>query len=173
MNVKVLKPDQPCDTLMKTYAYATCKSPQSWGKWHHRFSHIGYEGLKYLLDKELVDGLQVDKTSSKPDCQACMEAKQSIQSFPKKAECWSNKNRQLIHIDLSGKFPIVSINGSQYFINFIDDKSQMITVEGLKHKNKATQKVKDYFNTPSNFRMTFQVVRFDKGGEFISKKLSS
>jgi len=173
MNIKVLKLDQPCDTSMKTYAYATRKSLQSWETWHHRFSHIGYEGLKYLLDKELVDGLQVDETSSKPDCQACTEAKQSIQPFTKKAKHWSDKNGQLTHIDLSGKFPIVSIDGSHYFINFIDDKSWMVTVEGLKNKNEATQKVKDYLTHLQTHRMTSQAVRFDEGREFISKELSS
>ena len=173
MNIKVLKLDQPCDTSTKTYAYTTCESPQSWETWHHQFSHIGYEGLKYLLDKELVDGLQVDETSSKPNCQACMEAKQSIQPFLKKAEHRSNKNRQLTHIDLLGKFPVVSIDGSHYFINFIDDKSQMVTVEGLKNKNKATQKVKDYLTHLQTHRMTPQAVCFNEGREFISKELSS
>jgi len=85
--------------------------------------YIGYEGLKYLLDKELVDGLQVDETSSKPDCQACTEAKQSIRLFFKKTKHRSDKNRQLTYIDLSGKFSVISIDGSQYFINFVDDKS--------------------------------------------------
>jgi len=173
MNVKVLKPDQPCDTSIKTYAYTTHKSPQSWEIWHRQFGHISYEGLKYLLDKELVDGLQVDEMSSKPNYQACTEAKQSIRPFFKKAKHWSDKNGQLTYIDSLRKFPVVSIDGSQYFINFVDDKSQIVTIEGLKHKNEATQKVKDYLTHLQTHGMTPQAVCFNEGGEFISKELSS
>ena len=40
--------------------------------------------------------------------------------------------------------PITSVEDYSYFINFTNDKAQWATVEGLKQKNEATQKVKDY-----------------------------
>ena len=173
MDIKVLKPGKSCATSTTSFAYTSSESPQSWETWHRRFGHIGYDGIQHLLDRGLVDGLQIDVTSPKPDCQACTESKQFVKPFPRKAKHRSDKNGQLTHIDLSGKFPVTSIDGSQYFINFVDDKSRMVTVEGLKHKHEATQKVKNYITYLQTHGMTPQTVRFDEGGEFISKELSS
>jgi len=45
----------------------------------------------------------------------------------------------------------------------------MVTVEGLKNKNEATQKMKDHLTHLQTHRMTPQAVHFDEGGEFILK----
>jgi hypothetical protein len=39
-----------------------------------------------MLDKNLVYGFQVNKNMSKPDCQACTEAKQTIKPFGDNSE---------------------------------------------------------------------------------------
>ena len=114
--------------------------------WHLQYGHIGYSGLQKIVDKKLVNGLEVDETSPKPDCEACTEAKMHVSTFPKKAENQATKNSQRTHVDLWGKMPIISIEGYSYFINFTNDKVQWATVEGLKQKNEVTQKVKDYIS---------------------------
>ena len=64
----------------------------TWDQWHRRYGHISISALQ-LLDKEnLVKGLAIDQSliPSKM-CDACIEAKQAHQPFPKEA-----KNRSQI-----------------------------------------------------------------------------
>ena len=56
-------------------AFNTTSSSQTWETWHRHFGHVGYSGIKKLLDNQLVDGLQIDTNSPKPDCVACTDVK--------------------------------------------------------------------------------------------------
>ena len=71
---------------------------QSWETWHKCFGHIGYTGLQYMLDSNLVNGFTVDKNSPKPDCIACTEAKQSVEAFDHHSDR-GTEPEDLIHID--------------------------------------------------------------------------
>ena len=58
----------------------------------------------------------------KPDCVACMQAKQHEELFNKTA----NKRvepGELTHIDLWGKYALCSLQGNQYYIVFVDNAS--------------------------------------------------
>ena len=122
---------------------ASIETPKSWEIWHQRFGHISYKGLQQLLDENLVEGLAVDTQSPKPDCTACTEAKQSEKPFSV-STCCTTRPGELTHIDVWGKYDVVSINGHQYFVLMVDDVMCYITVEFLKTKDQAAQKVKDY-----------------------------
>ena len=65
------------------HTYQTTEPVQNWETWHKHYGHISYSGLQKLLDKYMVEGLTVDKTSPKPDCEACIQAKQTIEPFNK------------------------------------------------------------------------------------------
>src|ERR1700724_1051277 len=99
MNVQV-RNDQCMQSSSKHTSYIAQATPKSWETWHRRFGHISYSGLQELLTQKLVNGFDIDETSSQPDCQACTEAKQSIPSFPKKAEHRAEKLEELTHIDV-------------------------------------------------------------------------
>src|ERR1700676_4201279 len=140
MNVRV-KP--PTLTSESSQTFAGMESAQSWETWHKRYGHIGYSGLQKLLDNNMVEGLEIDTNTPKPDCVACTEAKQNVEPFPKV----NNRNSQtgdLTHIDLWGKYTIRSVNGNQYYIVLVDDAQQYIPVEFLKEKNQAPQAVMNY-----------------------------
>ena len=64
----------------------------TWDQWHRRYGHISISALQ-LLDKEnLVKGLAINQSSIPSKmCDACIEAKQAHQPFPKEA-----KNRSQI-----------------------------------------------------------------------------
>ena len=51
---------------------------------------------------------------------------------------------RVTRIDLWGKYAVHSIHGNQYYILFVDDYSQYVTVNFLKSKTQATQNVCDY-----------------------------
>ncbi|KAF8060187.1 hypothetical protein FPV67DRAFT_1363293, partial [Lyophyllum atratum] len=88
---------------------------------HRRFGHVGYSGLKRMLDGHLVDGFNVDERTPKPDCKACTESKQSVNPFPPTAKHRATTPGEITHIDLWGKCQTTSIHGNQYYLSFVDD----------------------------------------------------
>jgi hypothetical protein len=115
----------------------------SWETWHKCFGHVGYSGLQKLPDNKMVDGLNVDENTDKPDCIACTEAKQHIESFPKMTSRQTEPG-DLTHIGLWGKYAIKSIHGNQYYLLFVDNAKRFITAECLKEKSDAAQGVINY-----------------------------
>lgn len=107
--------------------FHTREPTQSWQTWHRRFGHISYSGLQKLPDNWMVDSLTIDLNMSKPVCEACVQAKQTIEPFNQTSQCIT-KPGDLTHIDLWGKYKIISINKNQYYILFVDDASRYVTV---------------------------------------------
>src|SRR6202453_3692744 len=143
---------------------------QRWEVWHRRYGHIGYGGLQKLLNDNLVDGLNVDKKTPKPDCVACTEAKMTREPF-KARTIRVTAPGQMTHMDLWGKYEITSIGGYQYYIVFVDDASRYITVNYLKKKDEASTKVKEYLAHLSTQDKHPKAVRMDRGKEFINESL--
>jgi thioredoxin-related protein len=81
--------------------------------------------------------------SPRPDCAACTEAKQSEKPFSI-STCCTTGPEELTHIDVWGKYNVMSINGHQYFILMVDNATCHITIKFLKTKDQAAQKVKYY-----------------------------
>jgi hypothetical protein len=114
MNVKIRTPTLASES---SQSFASTESAQSWETWHKHYGHIGYSGLQKLLDNNMVEGLEIDTNTPKPDCVACTEAKQNVEPFPKV------NNRNMQTGDLTHRY---------------------ISVEFLKEKNQAAQAVMHY-----------------------------
>ena len=78
-----------------------------------------------------------------------------------------------MHTDLWGKYDKRSINGNQYYLLFIDNTMRHITVEFLKTKDQATQKVKNYMAYLKARGASLCAIRMDRGTEFLNKNLRS
>ena len=114
-----------------------------WEIQHKHFGHIAYSGLEKLVCLDLVDGLNIDTYSPKPDCIVCMEAKLFEAPYGP-ATAQDTKVGELTHINLWEKYDKRSINDNQYYLLLIDDAVRHIMIKFLKTKDQATQKVKDY-----------------------------
>ena len=157
-------------TSRSDYAFSATSPSQSWETWHRRFGHVGYSGIKMLLDNQLVEGLQIDMNSPKPGCVACTEAKLSVAPYgPAKGR--QTKIGELTHMDLWGKYDVASIHGNQYYLLLIDDAAQYITVEFLKTKDQAAQKIKNYMTYLKAQSKTPSAIRADRGTEFVNENL--
>lgn len=143
---------------------------QNWEMWHRCFGHISYTGLQNLLNKNLVEGFTVDKNTPKPDCKACIQAKQTISPFNGVSNC-NNKPRDLTHIDLWGKYLIQSIHGNQYYILFVDDAAHYVTVLFLKQKEEAGQHVKNYLTNLKTHNKKPNTIRVDCRSEILNQSL--
>ena len=123
-----------------------------------------------MLNKSLVDGFNVDKTTSKLDCQACIESKGSEEPFQKQSERKTVPGK-LTHIDLWGKYSVVSINRHQHYIIFVDDAGWYVTINFLKEKNQASQKVKEYLTYLKTQGKNPKAIHVDGEKEFINQDL--
>jgi predicted RNA-binding protein Jag len=144
----------------------------TWETWHKRYGHISYAGLKQLYQKDLVSGFKVNYDSPMPDCIACTEAKQAEHTY-EKSITRQTKPGQLTHIDIWGKYDVTSINGHQYYVVLVDDAMRYITIEFLKGKNEAAQKVKNYLTHLMTHGKIPADIQVDRGKEFINSPLNT
>ena len=172
-----LKTRIPCKSHFNTnkmisQTYQATEQTQNWETWHKRYGHISYTGLQKLIDRNMVDGFTVDSNSEKPDCEICIQAKQTIKPFNGITNR-DTKPGELTHIDLWGKYEIASIHGNQYYILFVDDATRYVTVNFLKKKEDATKHVKNYLTYLKTQNKLPKAMRVDRGSEFINQTLKA
>jgi len=80
---------------------------------------------------------------------------------------------ELTYMDLWGKYDITSINGNHYYLLMVDDTSRHVTVEFLKSKDQAAQKIKDYLTYLRVRRKIPYAIHTDRGTEFVKHMLQS
>ncbi|KAG1786843.1 uncharacterized protein HD556DRAFT_1247737, partial [Suillus plorans] len=97
------------------------EQPRDWLTWHKHYGHVAFSGLKRLQKERLVEGLNIDENSSIPQCEACIQAKQTCDSFPRNSDSRSGALGELTHSDVWGPARVQSVGGSKYYISFIDD----------------------------------------------------
>ena len=76
-------------------------------------------------------------------------------------------------MDLWGKYPIQSINGNAYYLVMVDDTSRFTTVEFLKSKAYAVDKIKNYLAYLTAHGRSPCAIHMDCGSEFINQPLTS
>jgi hypothetical protein len=109
-------------------------------QWHQCFSHISISELEWLKQKELTDGLTIDKTSiALPTCESCIQVKQAHWLFSKEAKHCSKIAGEQIVGDIWGPVHIQLIGGWSYYVLFLDKVKQLSTVLFLKRISDASQ----------------------------------
>ena len=102
-------------------------------------------------------------------CEHCLYGKQTM-SPHKRGSLRKAKPLQLLHSDVCGPMPIVSMGGAQYFVIFIDDFSQKVWVYSLKRKDQVLT-IFQRFVTLVEMQNDKKVkcLWSDNGGEYVSK----
>ena len=118
----------------------------------------------------MVDGLNVDTSTDKPDCVACTEAKLACAPYSPTVKRFT-KPGELVHVDLWGKYNKASIHGNSYYLLLVDDASRFVTVEFLKSKRQVGQRIKDYVTHLMARGLSPCVIRMDRGTEFVNEDL--
>lgn len=101
--------------------------------WHKRLGHYHHQGLLQMKSKGMANDLP-ELDDYIPNCKACQFGKQSRRPFPK-ATWRATKKLQLVHTDIAGPQRTPSLNGSLYYVVFIDDFTRMCWIFFLKHKS--------------------------------------
>ncbi len=74
---------------------------------------------------------------------------------------------QLVHSDVWGPTPITSINGTRYYVSFIDDLSKFTWFFPLKHKSQVLSTFMHFKSTIETLlNHKLKVIRIDCGGEY-------
>ena len=97
--------------------------------WHCRLGHMSEKGMKVLLSKGKLSGLEYIDLDL---CEDYIFGKQRKVSFLKIGRNPKSERLELVHTDMSG--PIEVLSGFQYFVTFIDDVTRKLWVYFLKHK---------------------------------------
>jgi IS30 family transposase len=105
-----------------------------------------------------------------PDCTACTEAKQSVTPFNKKGD-HETLPGELMHVDVWGKYDVASINGYSYYLLLVDDASRYVTVQFLKSKDQAAQKIMNYMTHLNVQGKMPKAIHMDRGHEFVNEAL--
>ena len=92
--------------------------------WHRRLGHPSIDVTKLVLTKDYVTGTNYTSSFNRDRCVPCLIGKSPQCPFP------SNGNRaarvaELLHIDICGPFPTATSNGKKYFLNVLDDCSNV------------------------------------------------
>ena len=124
------------------------KSSISWQEAHRRLGHLSLSSLKLLFEKNLVEGIEIDKNEVPPtaiDCESCILAKAHRAPFSNIAERFTKRFGDLTHTDVWGSPNVKQTpGGNKYFILFIDDFTRYITVKLMKDKSSVKQQLINY-----------------------------
>ena len=71
--------------------------------WHFRYGHLGYDNLRLLKNKSMVNGFEFNPEDvSNADCEGCAMGKLHRLPFPKKSHHKSSQLLELILTDVCG-----------------------------------------------------------------------
>ena len=104
--------------------------------WHFRFGHLNFGDLKLLHTKDMVKGFPLIEKRERI-CEGCIFGKKHRESIPI-GKCYREKvPLEIVHAYICGPMQTPSIEGSTYFLTFIDNFSRKTWIYLLKHKSDA------------------------------------
>jgi hypothetical protein len=110
------------------------------------------------------------KSTHEGICKGCALGKNIKRPFPSS----NNRSKEildLIHSDVCGPMPIISIGGSLYYVIFIDDYSIKTWLYLLKSKDEVFSKFQEFKAEIENLTSrNIKTLRSDNGGEYTSKE---
>ena len=142
--------------------------------WHQRYGYLNHQSLRALQQKEMVIGLNLDKSSKPSFCNACAKGKSSSRKFPSSNNKRHDTLFDLVHSDVCEKITPKSLCGSEYFVTFIDDHSRYVWVYFMKTKNEVFDKFLEWKVMVENqYGKKIKTLRTDNGGEYLSGKFKA
>jgi transposase InsO family protein len=107
-------------------------------------------------------------------CEGCILSKHLEEKFEKGKARRASSSLDLVHSDLMGPFPHLSIIKSRYFLNFIDDYSRYTWVYFLKKISEVFEHIKDFKGlVETQTGKKIKILHTDNGGEYIKKNVQN
>ncbi len=102
------------------------------------------ENVKFLFEKNLVEGLNIDCKDEFTFCEGCVQGKHHREAFPKEGASHANKLLGLIHTDVWGPAKTPTFGGAKYFVSFTDDFSWKSFMYISKSKGECLSRFKEF-----------------------------
>nr|GEW89246.1 putative retrotransposon protein [Tanacetum cinerariifolium] len=161
---------QETNTSTPIYLMAKALPTQAW-LWLQRLSHLNFDYINLLSNKDVVIGLPKLKYV-KDLCSSCEVSKAKRSSFKTKTVPCSKGRLNLLHIDLCGPMRVASINGKKYIMVIVDDYSIYTWTLFLSLKDETPKVLKEFLTMiQRNLQAPVIYVRTDRGTEFLNKTL--
>ena len=135
--------------------------------WHVIFGHVNFKYIQQLHNENMVKGSPLIKYS-KGVCTSCLVEKHPERRYEVGNKIKDASTLDLIHSDISILIHIEYMNGSRYFLTFIDDYSRYCWICFLKQKFEVFETFKIFKSLVENtLQNIIKEPRFDNGGEYV------
>ena len=155
-----------CDISKHSNACLITTQDDPW-LWHRRLGHANMKLIKNISMNDHVRGIPKLNYQKDHTCEACEIGKQIRASHKAKFMVSTSRPLELLHMDLIGPVPVLSLGGCSYTLVIVDDFSRFTWTEFLKSKSDAFESFaslcKKIQNQQSN---TIVYIRTDHGKEF-------
>nr|GEZ14651.1 retrovirus-related Pol polyprotein from transposon TNT 1-94 [Tanacetum cinerariifolium] len=136
---------------------------QAW-LWHRRLSHLNFDYINLLSNKDIVIGLPKLKYVKDQLCSSCELSKAKRSSFKSKFVPSSQGRLNLVHMDLCGPMRVASINGKKYILVIVDDYSRYTWTLFLRSKDETQEVLKEFLTMiQRNLQASVITIRTDRG----------
>lgn len=112
-------------------------------RWHERLGHVNVDVLRQMIKNDIVKGIKLNDTKDFA-CEACHLDKSIWLLDTTAARREIYKPGEFIHLNVYGPMSTVSIDGSRFFVTFVDEASGFRTVYFLRHKSDVFKKFKEF-----------------------------
>lgn len=131
--------------------------------WHNRLAHPHESILRRLVS---TFKLPISENKLPEVCQSCQLGKSHKLPFSS-SHVSCNRPFDLMYSDVWGPSPLFSINGSRYFILFIDDSTKFVWIYFLSTKSQVLQTVINFRTMiKTQFDCDIKTFQSDWGGEY-------
>ena len=110
--------------------------------WHRQLGHNIKKGLRAMHSKGMVEGFP-DFSFQFDFYEHCVYGKHNHVRFPTRATR-AKEILELVHSYVFGSMSAPSLEGSKYYVSFIDDFSIMTCLYFLKKSSKVFEKFQEY-----------------------------
>lgn len=140
-------------------------------EWHERLGHCSYDSILRMVNHEMIDGMEVTGVKTIKDlCVDCRVGKM-VKKRPESKIRYAEVPLEVIQCDWSGKMPLKSRTGKQYFSVFVDQFSRRgkVYLHSNKTKETSLQNFKE-FKTKYENLLDYKIKMLinDEGTEFSS-----
>ena len=95
-------------------------------EFHRRMGHISPQVARTMVEKGMVDGINLDGSSDMRSCDSCEYGKAHRKPISKVREATRAKTvGEEVHSDVWGPSLVQTINGREYYVTFTDDHSRL------------------------------------------------
>lgn len=144
--------------------------------WHKRLAHSNYKKIIEMKDKGIVKGMEKEIFERKEvrDCDSCNIMKMTRKKFNKNTREKAKDILAVVHSDLCGPIQVRSIDGAEYILTFVDDKSRKSDVYLLRHKSEVLSYFIEYkARMEKETGKRIKTLRTDNGGEYVNAEMKN